>query len=196
MMARSLMQAGRGLALVVTIFASANIQAEPSLHALLMQADEQLSAWDIGAAHALLTQLEARAHDAPESAWLRGRVAFEEGDYDAATRAFESAKAQGVSIPSIDEDLRLAKNAGEEVRGAPVVESAHFLFRAKAEKDRILAPYALDALEKAYSALTQDLGYQPDFKIRVEIYDSAKALARVSPLTVEDKLADRYGRRR
>ncbi len=183
---RALGLAGRGFALLLAIFASANVRAEPSLHALLMQADEQLSAWDIAGARALLTQLEARAHAAPETEWLRGRVAFEEGNYDVAAKAFESAKAQGVGIPSIDEDLRLAKNAGEEVRGAPVIESAHFLFRAKAEKDRILAPYAIDALEKAYSALTADLGYQPDFKIRIEIYDSAKALARVSPLTVED----------
>jgi tetratricopeptide (TPR) repeat protein len=33
--------------------------------------------------------------------------------------------------------------------------------------------------------LTQDLGVTPSAKIRVEIYDSAKSLARVSPLTVE-----------
>jgi len=57
--------------------------------------------------------------------------------------------------------------------------------RTRPGKDTLLAPYALEALEKAYAGLTKDLGIEPAHKIRVEIYDSAKSLAHVSPLTVD-----------
>jgi len=161
-------------------------RAEPNVRELTIHAAEQLDAWDIGQAASIEKEMEERAPGSPETLWVKGRVLFENGDYDDAVKALAAAKAKNVGIQSIDEDLRLAENAGEEVRGAPAVESAHFIFKAKAEKDRMLAPYALDALEKAYDALTADLGYKPDFKIRLEIYDSAEALARVSPLTVAD----------
>ena len=161
-------------------------RADSSGREMLVKASEQLEAWDIDGAAAILKEMEERAPNAPETLWVQGRVLFEQGDYDGAVKALESAKAKNVGIQSIDEDLRLAENAGEEVRGAPAIESAHFIFKAKAEKDRLLAPYALDALEKAYAALTEDLGYHPTAKTRIEIYDSAEALARVSPLTVAD----------
>ena len=191
--ASSRSRSGRGSARFVLsvltallLCAPAAAHADPQTHALLLQASDDLDAWDIDGAQGLLQQLEARAPGAAETAWLRGRVLFENGDYDAAAKAFESAKSLGASFSSLEEDLRLAKATAEVVRGAPVVESEHFTLRAKAEKDRLLAPYAFDALEKAYAALTADLGYQPAHKIRVEIYDSAETLAKVSPLTVQD----------
>src|SRR5256886_16826522 len=41
-------------------------------------------------------------------------------------------------------------------------------------------------MKKAHAALTQDLGYSPPGKVRVEVYETAQALARVSPLTVAE----------
>src|SRR5207248_2251818 len=65
-------------------------------------------------------------------------------------------------------------------------DSAHFVLLTRPGKDSLLAPYALEALEKAYAALTRGLGVAPAEKIRVEVYESAQALARVSPLTVAE----------
>ena len=36
--------------------------------------------------------------------------------------------------------------------------SAHFVVRTRQGKDTLLAPYALEALEKAYAGLTEDPG--------------------------------------
>jgi hypothetical protein len=58
--------------------------------------------------------------------------------------------------------------------------------RTRKGKDVLLVPYALEGLEKAYAALSKDLGYSSKEKIRVEVYESAQALARVSPLSVAE----------
>jgi tetratricopeptide (TPR) repeat protein len=148
---------------------------------------EELDSWDVEAAAATLGELLSRSPGSAEAAYLRGRVLFEQGKYEEAVKAFEEAKARSDHGPgAFEEPLRLARSAAEEVRGAVPVESDHFVFVAKAEKDRLLAPHALSALEKAYAALTRDLGYQPPGKMRLEVYDSPQALARVSPLTVAE----------
>ena len=173
--------------LAAALLAASGAGAELDPPALLAKGVEQVEAWDIEGAAAVVDELVSRFPSSPETAFLRGRVLFEQGRYDEAVRAYQDASTRsGDSEGSFETHLRLAKNAAEEVRGAKTAESAHFIFFAKAEKDLLLAPYALDALEKAYAALTQDLGYQPPAKTRVEIYDSAQALARVSPLTVAE----------
>ncbi len=172
--------------LTIALAASGARAADGTARELLVRAGEQLEAWDIDGAAAVLHEMEQRAPSAPETKWVRGRVAFESGDYDAAVKDLEAARSEGLQVAGLDEDLRVAENAGEEIRGAEPIESAHFIFRAKAAKDRLLAPYALDALEKAWAALTSDLAYTPGFKMRVEVYDTPEALARVSPLTVAE----------
>jgi tetratricopeptide (TPR) repeat protein len=176
----------RTVAALLLVAASGAARASPSdAHALLGQAQEELEAWDIEGAAAVLAKLTSRFPDGPETSWLRGRVLFEQGDYAEAEQAFEKAEAQGRGL-FFALDRKLAHAAAEEVRGAAVHESAHFILRTKADKDALLAPYALDALERAWAALTRDLGYEPPGKVRVEVYDSAQALARVSPLTVAE----------
>lgn len=174
------------VAALLLVVAGGAARASPSdAHALLGQAQEELEAWDIEGAAAVLAKLTSRFPEAPETSWLRGRVLFEQGDYAEAEQAFEKAEAQGRGL-FFALDRKLAHAAAEEVRGAAVHESAHFILRTKADKDALLAPYALDALERAWAALTRDLGYAPPGKVRVEVYDSAQALARVSPLTVAE----------
>jgi len=176
----------RAVAALVLLAASAAARAAPSdAHALLGQAQEELEAWDIEGAAAVLAKLTSRFPDAPETSWLRGRVLFEQGNYEEADQAFAKAESEGRGL-FFALDRKLARAAAEEVRGAAVHESAHFVLRTKADKDALLAPYALDALERAWAALTRDLGYEPPGKVRVEVYDSPQALARVSPLTVAE----------
>ncbi len=161
--------------------------ANPEAAVLMNKGLEQLDAWDVEAGSAALGELLSKHPNTAETSFLRGRVLFEQGRYDEAVKAFQDAqeRAEAGTAP-FEQHLRLAKNAADEVRGAKVVESAHFVFVAKAEKDQLLAPHALAALEKAWAALTQDLGYQPPGKVRLEVYDTPQALARVSPLTVAE----------
>jgi tetratricopeptide (TPR) repeat protein len=147
--------------------------------------EAQLEAWDLAGATKALDDLSQHHPDSPEAAYFRGRVLFEEGRYEEADKAYAEAEERGAGKGALESDARLAKAAADETRGDEVFESAHFVLRTRPGKDTLLAPYALDALEKAYAGLTKDLGIQPARKIRVEIYESAKALAHVSPLTVE-----------
>ena len=147
--------------------------------------EAQLEAWDVAGASRALDDLAQRHPDSAEAAYFRGRILFEQGKYDDAVKAYEQAAERGAGTSAVESDLRLAKAAAEETKGDQLFESAHFELRTRPGKDTLLAPYALDALEKAYAGLTADLGMEPAHKIRVEIYDSARSLAHVSPLTVE-----------
>jgi tetratricopeptide (TPR) repeat protein len=149
--------------------------------------DSDLEAWDVEGAQRGLDELMAQDPRSMAAAFFRGRVLFEQGKYAEAVVAFDEARSRGAtSVDGFEGQARLARSAADEVKGAEVNESAHFVLRTRPGKDALLVPYALDALEKAYAALTQDLGFEADAKVRVEVYESAQALARVSPLTVAE----------
>ena len=152
---------------------------------LAAKVEAELEAWDLAGAGKALDELVQEHPDSAEAAYFRGRLLFEQGRYDEAAKAFADAGTRGAGSSALENDERLAKAAAEETKDNAVFESAHFVVRTRPGKDTLLAPYALEALERAYAGLTKDLGIEPGQKIRVEIYDSAKSLSRVSPLTVD-----------
>ena len=153
------------------------------------KAEVALQAWDLTGLQGAVDELVAADPDAQLTALYMARLLFEQGKYDEAAKAFEAADTRGQLSPRaqgrLAAELKLARAAADETRGDDVHESAHFVLKTPKGKDALLAPYALAALEKAYAGLTQDLGVKPASKIRVEVYESAKSLAHVSPLTVE-----------
>ena len=148
--------------------------------------ETDLEAWDIEGARRGLDALLHEERASAIAAFLQGRVLFEQGEYQAAAKSFEEAVRRGAPPGDVESHLRLARAAAEEVKSDEVHESAHFVLRTRPGKDALLVPYALEGLEKAYAALTKDLGVSPPAKIRVEVYESAQALSRVSPLTVAE----------
>jgi tetratricopeptide (TPR) repeat protein len=148
--------------------------------------EQDLEAWDIEGAARDLGELVQQDGGSATAALFRGRVLFEQGQYDAAVQALEEAQRRGAPSGEVEVALRLARSAAEEVKGTEVHESAHFVVRTRPGKDALLVSYALEGLEKAYAALTEDLGVSPPAKIRVEVYESAQSLAHVSPLTVAE----------
>jgi tetratricopeptide (TPR) repeat protein len=166
------------------------------LRSLAEKIELDLEAWDVPGAAKGVDELVQAYPDSPESAYFRGRVLFEQGKYDEAVKAFRQASERGVTpgtydallrrgTSQVENDARLARAAAEETASDETFESEHFVLKTRPGKDTLLAPYALAALEKAYAGLTKDLGVVPPGKVRVEIYDSARSLAHVSPLTVE-----------
>jgi tetratricopeptide (TPR) repeat protein len=143
---------------------------------------EELEAWDVEAAEAIVRRLALENPDDPGVRFLEARVAFELGEYDRAVELYDAALGDRAAGSP---DYSLAVAAAKEARGTVVEESAHFTIRYKPGRDAALVPYAVEALEAAFDALTKDLGYAPPRKVRVEFYGSAKALARVSSLTEE-----------
>lgn len=156
--------------------------ALPSSSSPAARVSELLEAWDVEGAQELVRTLSASAPDDAGTRYLLGRLAFETGEYAEAMRHFEAAFGPRAKDT---EDWALAEAAEKENRGTVVEESAHFTVRYRPGKDAALVPYAIEALEAAYTALAEDLGYAPPGKVRVEIYASPKALARVSSLSLE-----------
>ncbi len=185
------------LSIAVSLAVAAPPAPGKDASALVEKVLGELDAWDIrGAVTALDELLQVDASGAA-AAYLRGRVLFEQGKYDESVEAYDDAASRAETGDGKGElaaevrgalrrDRALAKATAAEVKDDDVHESAHFILKTRKGKEELLVPYALEGLEKAWNALTADLGYQPEDKVRVEVYESAQALARVSPLTVAE----------
>jgi tetratricopeptide (TPR) repeat protein len=177
-------------ALVVMLVASAaSAQEEPDLSAIKGEArariqniDQYLDDWDLESAKSELAALEKIAPaDVEPLAYYQGRIAFEEGRYEDASKLLE--KAGLTDKPG--SWVRLTKDTGAIVANYAKAESEHFVFLYPRGRDEVMVPYALEALEAARAALEKDLGYAPPNKVRVEVVSTAGELAKVSTLTRE-----------
>ncbi len=151
----------------------------------LQRIDQAINDWDLAAAKRELAELERLG---PESAeplqYFQGRIAFEEGRYADAVQLFTAA--------GLDEKpgsyLRLAKETQKITQDHRRAESEHFVFFYPKGKDEVLAPYALETLESIRQALSEDLGFAPPPKVRVEVVNDARELSRISTLTYKQIL--------
>lgn len=161
-------------------FPAAELRSEVKAH--LERAEELLGEWDLEGAKVEVEVLKkALPADAAPLAYFEGRVAFEEGRYEDAVARFTQA---GISDRT-DSWLRLAKRTRDVVAGYQRATSPHFVIEFPPGKDAVLAPWALDALERMRSALEKDLGYAPPGVVRVEVVGGAGELSQVSTLSKE-----------
>lgn len=68
--------------------------------------------------------------------------------------------------------------------GMEIFESPHFVLRTE-KREKFLADYALDALEKAYQEIGKDLQIFPQEKVQVEIYSTQETFSNASTLSKE-----------
>jgi tetratricopeptide (TPR) repeat protein len=157
-------------------------EPKAEVKARLVNLEQHLNDWDIVGAKVELAALEQAApNDIEPLEYYRGRIAFEEGDYAKAVKSLTAAGLQDKP----GSYLKLAQETQDIIKGHQRVESEHFVFLYPAGKDEVLAPYALEALEAIRSALQKDLGHVPPGKVRVEVVNDARELARVSTLTLK-----------
>ncbi|MDQ3263553.1 MAG: hypothetical protein M3Y59_07835 [Myxococcota bacterium] len=166
--------------LVAPLALADEVKAEAK--AKLTSIEARLDAWDVeGAA----VDAQALAQLVPEGLeallYYQGRIAFEEGRYPDAIDLLQRAGVEDKP----DSYLRLAKETQKIVADYDRLESQHFIFLFPKGKDAVLAPYALETLEKIRASMEQDLGYAPPGKVRVEVVGNARELAKVSTLTAE-----------
>jgi len=130
--------------------------------------------------------VRARPHD-PEVAFVEGDLLLHRGQYArAADRFGEAMKMRGRVADEAKELRDLARATDETTQGYVALRGKHFVIWHQPGRDDLLAPYALDTLEKAMAALGDDLGWRPTEPIRVEIYPEIADLARVSTLTLKE----------
>jgi tetratricopeptide (TPR) repeat protein len=181
---RGLRWAGAALALfaaAAAVPARADDPREERLKSRLDSVDQALEAWDVDGAQAALDEVNAAGGADDEAAlYFRGRIAFERGEYQKAVELLEKAGVQDRAGSYV----RLAKDTLGVVEKHLKKESAHFIFEYPPGKDEVLAPYALETLEAQRMALLADLGHAPAGKVRVEVVNDARELAKVSTLTL------------
>lgn len=174
------MRTSFSLAAVLVALLAAPAAAEESLKAGLRTGWAALEAWDAAGARQAAEALAERSPEDPAVLDLLARVHYEEGNYAAAVALVDRLG------PSADREFAaLARSTLKETQGYVTRESENFVFAYREGNDAVLAPYALDALEKQRAALSQQLGWVPAGKVRVEALESVRGLSRVSPLSLE-----------
>ena len=161
--------------------------ALPASAQTVREIDRLLDAWQMPQAKAAIAAFEAERPESADVQYLRGRLAFFEGRYDEAVQRLDQALNQ--QSRSDWKELRdLAAATGEVTAKHEVHTSPKGYFQVSIEpgKDRVLLPYAFEALDEAYEAFAAELGYRPPTPIRLEVYDRTSVLAKVSILTEEE----------
>jgi len=141
-----------------------------------------LEEWDVAAARQALA---SRPRD-ERTAYLEGLVLLYRGEYQAAVDSMD-ASGRVDREPDGAMHRRIAA-AAAEITGAFVREpspAGHFELRAS-PADKLLLPYAGEALEAARQALFSELGFVAPERIPVDIYPRPDDLARVSTLTADE----------
>jgi hypothetical protein len=169
-----------GVALLGCLAFSAGA-ARAAIDPRVREGDAALEAWNVPAAAQLAETARAAEPGSPAIAGLLGRVRLHQAAY------VEAADLLAEAGPGLDGGLGDVARASAELLGNyRSQESAHFVFRYPAGKDEVLAPYALDALEKAWERIGRVVGLQPGGpKIVVDVVENAEALSRVSTLPLE-----------
>ncbi|MDH3446378.1 MAG: hypothetical protein OEN50_20840, partial [Deltaproteobacteria bacterium] len=148
--------------------------------------DELLDAWRTLEAEQIAAKaLQEDAKSAGAHAF-DGRVKFYKGRYQDALTALEKALAIDSKNERHQGYKLLAQFTVDVVKNLKRFESAHFVVYLDEKRDGILAPYALDTLEKSYTAIGAELGYFPKDKVRVEIAPDASSFNAISTLSLRD----------
>jgi tetratricopeptide (TPR) repeat protein len=157
-------------------------EADPKFKA----GEELLDAWRIDQAE----EISAKAlKEEPKSAAaleFDGRVKFYQGRYPEALAALDRALAIDSSNQR-RQALKLFTQLTVDVhKSLKRHESTHFILFVDDKRDGILAPLALDTLEKSYETTGAELGYYPKEKVRVEIAPDATSFNAISTLSLRD----------
>ena len=102
-----------------------------------------------------------------------GQVYMQTGRIDDAKRVFDDAfKADPyhVRVSNMRKVLKILDDYN-------TVTTEHFVIRADAKLDKLLAKYLGEYLEEVYPELTQLFGYEPASRTQIEIYNEAKGLS-------------------
>jgi tetratricopeptide (TPR) repeat protein len=139
------------------------------------------------AARELEPLLRAHPHDG-EVAFADGDLLFHRGDYARAAQRFGEAagKLRGEVAAEATRMRDLALATDDTTRALVPERGEHFVVYHAPGKDALLAPYILQALDRAWGALGDDFGWRPSEPVRVEIYPEVADLARVSTLTTKE----------
>ncbi|HKU41424.1 MAG TPA: hypothetical protein VJR89_24875 [Polyangiales bacterium] len=152
----------------------------------LARASDLIEALHISEAEQLLATLPA----SPQVLYQRAMAAFYHGDYASAVSFMDEAisgMGQGRAPKPWMSTRELVQATRELTQPYQTASSAdgRFVVLFPRGEDAVLVPYALDVLASMDRTLAGILGASVPGPIRLEVYESASALAQVSTLTLE-----------
>ncbi len=128
-------------------------------------------------ARAIAEPLLASRPGDPGTKLALGSVRFYEQRYDEAIALLEAAGGDPTGY------LALSRGARDVTKGHVRADGRHFVVSHPPGKDEVLVPYLLDALERQREALSRSLGWVHTGKLRIEIVNDVRELARLTTLT-------------
>lgn len=138
-----------------------------------------LAAWRVPEARRVVDGLLAQDPGDPKARALEAHVFFFEGRYGDALERLEELGAAGPF-------RNLVAATAEATRDFRSRASAHFEVSWGHPKDEVLADAALEALEAAREALVRELAFEPQGRVRLEIYPTSASFTAVSTLTRQE----------
>lgn len=168
--------------LITTLILCGGVSAEPSSKQV-NEAYNLIEEWRINEAEERVQTLSKKYPDSGIVQFLRSRVEFFWGNYDAAWNIMKNINDRRQAVR---EFKSLLKGTQEATAGFVSQQSDHFIFRYVDGPDQILVPYAIEVLERSYEVLGKLLGYFPKEKVLVEFYPDRVPFSKVSPLTMKD----------
>jgi len=170
------------LAFALAFAFASTAAAAPDLAVEAHKAEKLLDEWRFDEARPIVAEMVRAAPEDPRTLYVQGYQRFLEGDYEGAVRNLDAAAVGAAPESSARELAGLAKEARDAIKDHREERSGHFVIRYPPE-DAVLVPYAREALEAAYTALHDDLGFEAQLPVRVEFYRSPSDLAAVSSLS-------------
>ena len=151
---------------------------------IIADGERYLSQWNVREAMRLAQKAVLEKPERADSFRLLGLSYFYQGSYD---KAAEHLKTASLMEPRNEERKKLfsfVQGTKEIAEEFTEYSSEHFILRL-ADRDEPLVDYALQALEKGYEQIGDDLNYFPEEKVLVEIYSKNEAFTQASSLSQE-----------
>ncbi len=169
--------------LVVALGFGATAAAQP-----LDRANQLLSDWQIEQAGDEIERMAGEYPEVPGVRFLQARYDFLKGRYAEARREIDELLEATDSQGEWKQFQTLVERTAEATDGYEkyTTDEGRFEIYVESGADRVLVPYAGEALERAYEAIGEELGHEPETPIRVEVYPETSTLAKVSGLTEEE----------
>lgn len=150
----------------------------------IQDAHSALDAWQLEDALVAAQEMMLADPENPELGYLAARIQHARGHHVSAVRLVDGAKSAGIDVSRLE---RLVKGSADYQASMEYVETPHFRI-GYLNKDRIVAHFAQDVLERAYRGIGEALEFYPaerGQKIAVEIYPNARGLAAATGLSIK-----------
>ena len=172
------------LTLAACCHAATDYQVAERCNALLFQ-------WRVGEARAVAEKAVEERNRYPADLFTLAQVRFFEARYQEALDLMREAKGKARFGKKGDKFEHHVEAVCRTASTYTNTDSPHFSLRFDQRKDAVLVEPALVCLEKAYRAVGEDLGFEPDERIIVEIWPDGDSFASATTLSKDD--IDRSG---